>query len=65
MPAQKITPGSIQLDDAPAAGDPVYDAGTDEIEPRPSNPASDADDSDDFCHVLPITTAEAYAIGEM
>jgi hypothetical protein len=65
MPAQKITPGSVQLSDPPAAGDPVYDAGTDEIGPRSSKPAGDADDTDGLCHVLPIATTDAYAISEM
>jgi len=65
MPAQEVTPWSVQLGDAPAAGDPIYDAGTDEIGSRSSKPAGDADDTDDFCHVLPITAADAYAIGEM
>ena len=52
MPAQEITPGPVELGDAPAAGGPVHDAGADEIGPSSAksarcefrfNPAGDSD----------------------
>ena len=65
MPAQEIAPRPVQLGDAPAAGDPVHHAGTDEIWPRAAEAAGHADDADGLVDVLPLAAADAHAIGEM
>ena len=65
MPAQEITAGPVQLGDAPPADPAVHDARTDEIGPRSTVLACDADDADALVDVLPIAAADAYAVGEM
>ena len=65
MPAQEIARRPVQLGDAPTAGDPVYDAGADEIGSSSAVAARHADYGDGLVDVLPLAAAVAHAVGEM
>jgi len=65
VPAKKIASRSIQLGDAPPAGDSIEHAGTNEIGPSPTEAAGHAHDADGLGHILPLVPAELHAIGEM
>ena len=65
MAAKEISAWSVQLGDAPPAGEAVHDARADEVGPRSAESARHANNADGLHHVLPFAAANPHAIGEI
>ena len=62
MAAKKILAWSVQLDDAPPAGNPVHYAGAHEIRPKSAEAAGYTNDADGLLYILPLAAANVHAI---
>lgn len=65
MAAQEIAPRAVQTGDALTTGDPVHDAGANEIRSDTAKPARRANDADGLRHILPKAAANAHAVEQM
>src|SRR4029077_20957194 len=65
MTAKEISAQSVELGDAPPAGDAIHHARADEVRPTASEAAGHADYADGLAHFLPLAFGYAHSIGEV